>query len=177
VSLHPEVKAALKAWADAGELEASAKVLSAARRDLDAALLPQLRRKIAEISAECCVELLALERDVTPGEPIEVLGMQLMPKQAERFVAWAQDQQATGLALGVEPEAWSRMVETGMRTYVDKERAAAGTNKSSVKDWSRRAAEAQQLLDGVSRHGFNVEAPDPKRSGLMGLLAAKKFKS
>lgn len=174
--LHPDVKTAIRAWADAGELERSAEVLTGARRDLDPALLPQLRSKIAEISAECCVELLALERDVVPGKPIEVMGMALMPKQAERFVAWAADQKATGMALGVGPQAWGRMVEAGMRRYVSAERSRTD-RRQSVRDWSRRAAEAEQLLGTAAAQALDVPKPRSASSGLMGMIAARTFKS
>ena len=171
--VHPDVKAAVIAWAGAADLDAAAAILDESRKKLDPGLLPQLRTEVAEISAESFVALLALERDVVPGpKPVEILGVELHPKQAERLSAWLQDQRSTAEALGLEPEAWGRMIDAGMKRYLANERGAAGP---VPRDASKRVIEAQRLLGTASAKGFaNPRTPVGRRgSGLLDILAAR----
>lgn len=114
VVVHPGVEAAVRAWAKESDLSVGARVLGEHRLRLGPEQVAELRTEVAEISAEGLIELLALERGVTPGEATEVFGIPLLPKQIERLSAWILDQREVHEALGVSAEAWGRMLEAGL---------------------------------------------------------------
>ena len=165
--VHPDVKRAVIAWSEADDLDHASDTLRQACRTLQPDLIPQLREEVAEISAETLIELIALERDVLPGEPIEWQGLSLMPRQAERVAAFLQDQLPTAEALGVEPMRWGQMVEKGLRLYVAR-------NQGAQADKNEAQAKKALALIGQSP---TPAVPAPKSGGLAGILAAKTFKS
>ena len=165
--VHADVKAAVIAWSQAEDLDDASATLRQARLSLAPELLPVLRREVAEISAETLIELIALERDVVPGEPIEWQGLSLMPRQAERVAAFLQDQIPTAEALGLGPEEWGRKVEQGLRVYVARTQGARATVSE---------ANAKKALALIGRESV-AAPPAPKSGGLAGILAARTFKS
>ena len=165
--VHADVKAAVIAWSSAEDLDHASAKLDQARRSLAPDLLPALRQEVAEVSAETLIELIALERDVVPGEPIEWQGLSLMPRQAERVAAFLQDQIPTAKALGVDPLEWGRMVEKGLRIYVARNQGA----KAAADE-----ARAKKALTLIGRAPI-AAPPATKSGGLAGILAARTFKS
>ncbi len=177
--MHEAVKAAVRAWASAGSSSAGAAALSSARRRLDRALIPTLVAELAEISAELMVEMLAKPEGVGAGAaPVEVEGVALHPKQAERLGAWLEDQRATAGALGLPPKAWLAALERGFSAYGAREGGSkAGPADSSGPRSDLRpcaAPEATALLGAARRQFENPPAPG---AGLHGLIAARHFAS
>jgi hypothetical protein len=174
------VKAAVKAWGAASDLDAAAQALADARRDLDPALLPELRTEVAEISAECLVEVLALEKDVVRKDPVEILGLPLFPKQVERVGAWLHDQAPTAAALGVDLPTWSKLLEVGMERYRAAQLGlpAPPSSLEGAAALAKNIEQARSLIDASAPSKFeNRAAPGTsKKAGLLGMLAARRFK-
>lgn len=171
------VKDVVRAWARAKDVEASAKVLAAGRAELPPELRPQLVSEIAEISAELMVDLLCRTDGLDPeAEPVDVQGEPLDPKQAERLGAWAEDQQRTARALGLEPKAWLDHLGRGFERYGDKARGESAGADETDAPLAADPRQAKRLL-GVAKASFEAR-PDPSQStqaGLSGLLAARAF--
>lgn len=161
--VHEDVKRAVLAWAGAPDLDDAARQLAKHRRRLDAELVDELTHEIAEISAETLIELIAMERDVIPGPTVEILGLALYPKQAERVAAWVEDQEPTTTALGIDPDDWGAIVERGLRKYVARERGNV----------EARTRQASDLIGAARKNRF--APPRRESSGLSGLLAARTF--
>lgn len=169
-----QVKAAVRAWGRAPNVEAAARALTAGRRALPDHLRPQLVSEIAEISAELMVNLLCRTDGLDPSAAaVEVEGEALHPKQAERLGAWIEDQRLTAAALGLEAQTWLQQLERGFERYGARARGEEpeGDAPSGVDP-----AQAKRLL-GAARASFEAR-PEPgksKQAGLTGLLAARTF--
>ncbi|MEQ9503304.1 MAG: hypothetical protein RIT81_40965 [Deltaproteobacteria bacterium] len=170
--VHLRVQEAVRAWGAAPDIEAAAKQLEEARRALPPDLVAQLVDEVAEISAEMMVELLTEERGVdVSAEPVELGGVELLPKQAARLSAWLEDQQRTAEALGIDGDAWIRQMERGFDRFLARARGDEGTP-----ELAEATAKAHQLL-GAERETFQPR-PEPgvsERAGLAGVLAARDF--
>jgi hypothetical protein len=175
-SIDARVKDAVRGWARAASFENGAKVLAEARRALPAELVPQLVSELSEISAELMVELLARAEGVDPdAELVEVEGVKLHPKQAERLGAWLEDQKLTAEALGLEPKTWLAALDRGFSALAARE----GEGRAASPENLEGAARAARRMVGADPAGFE-NRPDPSKSaraGLSGLLAARSFPS
>lgn len=173
-SVPAEVQAAVRAWAAEEELEDGAQVLALERRKLPSELHATLRSEVAEISVECLIEVLALERGVEPGETVEVFGLALLPKQVERLSAWILDQRAVADALGVDPEAWGRMLVSGLDRYRAAQGAGDGAQDTAAAD---KLLRAKSLLGDHSLPFQNRPQPGASgQAGVAGLLGAMRFR-
>jgi hypothetical protein len=110
-----------------------------------------------------------------------VLGLHLLPRQAERLAAWVGDQPATALALGLELESWGRMVEAGMARYLESQgKRAAGEARED--DRARGTSKAQRIdrgeaerFLGLARGANFVAPPAAGPKGVLSLISAAKF--
>lgn len=173
--VHPRVKEAVRAWAHAANIERSAHALAEARGRLPPELVAQLVDEVAEISAELMVELVTRADGVdTTQAPVDVLGVPLLPKQAERLGAWLEDQQLVAGALGLDSDAWLRQLERGFERYGQRVTGASAADAATATDVSD---DVKRML-GNARGKFEAR-PAPgtsRRAGLSGLLAARGFK-
>ncbi|MBI2377460.1 MAG: hypothetical protein HYV07_25895 [Deltaproteobacteria bacterium] len=175
VVVHPEVEAVVRAWAKETDLSAGAKVLAERRAAMAPEHLAELRSEVSEISAEGLIELLALERGVTPGEVQEVFGISLLPKQVERLSAWLLDQQEVAEALGVGAEAWGRMLQAGLDRHLVRVGASRGSDVGAAV--LKSEALAKSLLgDKPEAFQKRAEPGESPNAGLRGLASAMAFK-
>lgn len=172
----PAVKDAVRAWGKAKDGEAGARALADARQRLPAELVPQLVQELAEISAELLLAMLTREDGLTTdAKPVDVQGVELHPKQAERLGAWLEDQQRTAKALGLDGATWQRLLDAAMT------KLGASSDDASKPDATKPAAaqlseDAKKLVGAVAASFEN--RPEPGKSakaGLSGLLAARSF--
>lgn len=166
------VKDAVRAWAKAKDPDAGARALAKARQALPAELVPQLVSELAEIGAEILLSLLTREDGVdAAAAPVDVEGVALHPKQAERLGAWAEDQVKVAKALGLDGPTWQKKVEQAMTTLGKGEGAApADAPAAQISD------SAKKLVGAIGEKFENrPEAGKSEQSGLRGLLAARGF--
>lgn len=166
------VVAVIRSWAGADDLDAAALALSKGRLGLDPKQRVALQNEIAEICAESLVEVIAKEEGLEEGETQDVMGLPLLPKQCERLSAWVNDQQQTADALGLELEAWSKQLISGMERYVASENGMAepGTKRSADMEKAR-----QLLGEQTGKFENRPELGTSKQSGIQGILGARAF--
>lgn len=183
-AIDERVKTAVRAWAAHDRPEKAGSALGEHRRALPAELMPQLVAEVAEISAELVVRLLERTDGLEPpdAEPVELEGLRLHPKQAERLAAWGEDQTHTVKALGLSSEAWIKAFDAAFvrlqaRLGAESEAAAeeAGTLSDRSDDAAKAAAARRMLGAGAPRFENRPPPGNSPRAGLSGLLAAREF--
>ncbi len=155
--IHDDVKKAVLAWGNGGTASGCAKALAAARAKLAPQHLGQLVSEVAEVTAECAVDILNGDRS---GGPKTQIGAMQLSRQAQGLLyAWVMDLKTTAKALGLSFEQWMRELDATMQRMIA--RAVVAEN----------AGDSVQRVSGAGTRALPPSADAP--TGIASQLAAR----
>lgn len=179
-TIHPDVKAAVLTWARAADMKRGAKALKRDRRRLPDELHEELERVVAEVSVETLIRVLVkpIDGDDTQ-QTVEVAGEALPRTLVERFVAWLQDQTLTAQAMNIDPTLWVRKLEQGVKSLSARggsDFALSPLGRSEHVERARKLLGAGKQQQGPFSREGGPSVGAREKTGLLGLLAARRFK-